>query len=318
MLHLMRYIPALDGLRALAVLAVVARHSWIEPAVGGYIGVDLFFVLSGFLITQVLMQNADLTRFYIRRARRLIPALAFMLVAYLAIFPLIRPDGQHWRDAALAFFYLSDFTYSWAKVPNYLGHTWSLSTEEHFYLLWPLVFLRLRPSVRALIGIYIALTAWRWLGPPWMEGGYFRMDMHSSGLILGCIIAQLPRVRFPAWPGLVVLAVLCVVMPPDTAFTQGPGILLAELAAAVAIFGTAPKWLETPPLVYLGKLSYGIYLWHFSLSRLMHEGGYRHATTLAATLAFSVVMAAVSYHLIESRFRVAHRPAEKLAGADAA
>jgi peptidoglycan/LPS O-acetylase OafA/YrhL len=291
-----KYNPALDGLRALAVLAVVAVHAKVPGFSGGFVGVDLFFVLSGYLITQVLAENPDLRRFYWHRARRLIPPLALMLAAYLAIFPLLRPEGRHWSDAGLAFFYLSDYAYAFWRMPEYLNHTWSLSVEEHFYLLWPLVFLSFRPSIKQLAVAYVLATLWRWQHPVWIEA-YVRFDMRLSGLILGCLIAQIPRDRFPAWPGLLALAVAVVVMPSGTNIAQGPGIMLVELAAAVAILGRPPEWL--PKLAYPGKLSYGIYLWHYPIARVLREWGWSWQATFAVTLLLSVALAALSYHTIE-------------------
>jgi peptidoglycan/LPS O-acetylase OafA/YrhL len=301
----MRYVPALDGLRALAVLAVVAFHARVPGFGGGFIGVDLFFVLSGYLITQVLAENPSLPRFYWRRARRLIPALALMLAAYLAVYPLLVPNYPHWRDAGLAFFYLSDYSVAFSDAPNYLRHTWSLAVEEHFYLLWPLVVLRFRPPVRWLLVAYVIATAWRWWWPDWMEA-YSRFDTHATGLILGCAIASAWRAAFPAWPGLAILALCCALYSWGSPFVQGPGFVIAEIGAAIAILGTPPRWLGTEALAYLGKLSYGIYLWHYPITRAFRDSGEPWQLTLASSLALSIIAAAISYHTIEAAFRSRH------------
>ena len=296
----MRYIPALDGLRALAVLAVVCLHAHVPWLQGGFIGVDVFFVLSGYLITQVLAANPDLPRFYWRRAKRLVPALAFMLAAYLIVAPLVVPDYPHSIDAGIGMLYLSDYANAFWFVPTYIPHLWSLSVEEHFYLLWPLIFLRWRPSGRVLLAAYLAVTVWRWW--PGQVGHYFRFDTHSTGLILGCLIAQAPRLRLPAWPGLVCLAVLAAIPPGVDGWSQGPLLMAAELSAAFVILARSPAWLERPALTYLGKLSYGIYLWHFPIMRVLLPHS-PWPQTLAIGLVASVAMAALSYHTIEALAR---------------
>lgn len=307
----MRYLPELDGLRALAVLAVVAFHARVPGFGGGFIGVDLFFVLSGCLITRVLVENPDLGRFYWRRAKRLVPPLAFMLATYLLAYPLIRPDHPHVRDAGLAFFYLSDYSVAFLETPLYLRHTWSLAVEEHFYLLWPLVFLRWRPSVRVLLVAYIVATAWRW-GWPGFDEAYHRFDTRMSGLILGCLLAGIKPRAFPAWPGLLILAAACVSFRWADPSVQGLGSVAVELAAAMAILGTPPAWLGSRPLVYVGKLSYGIYLWHYPIARVFRDAGELWQITLAISITGSVVMAAISYHLIEVWARPRHRDIQEL------
>lgn len=299
----MRYMPAMDGLRAIAVLMVIGFHSRVPGFEGGFIGVDIFFVLSGYLISRVLTENPDLARFYVRRARRLIPALALMLTAYVAIAPFIDPTYPHARDTLLSFFYLSDYAVAFWDIPKYLRHTWSLSVEEHFYLLWPLIFVRWRPGVRALLIAYLVATAWRWNWTGFLEA-YSRFDTRLSGLLLGCVIAQLRiRYTFPAWPALVVLAAACENYWWGGVAIQGIGFTIVELASAVAILGTPPKWLANGVLVYLGKVSYGIYLWHYPIARFMREADASWQMNLAATLIGSVVLAVVSYHTIEAIFR---------------
>lgn len=296
-----RYRPELDGLRALAVLAVVVYHARIPGLNGGWIGVDVFFVLSGYLITRILAENPDLPRFYWRRIKRLVPALSFMLATYLLVFPVIAPDHPHVRDAALAFFYLTDYSAPLLKAPDYLRHTWSLSVEEHFYLLWPLIFLRFRPSFPVLVGAWVAMTWWR-LHVGGLHG-YTRFDTHCTGLILGCICAGLPRGNFRAWPAVLALGLLCVLYVFKSPLAHNEGLIAVELLAAAALMGQPPKWVSTDTLVYIGRLSYGIYLWHFPLAWWMHEKGMEPMFVLSASALFGVGMAALSYHTIEAVFR---------------
>jgi peptidoglycan/LPS O-acetylase OafA/YrhL len=307
--------PELDGLRALSVLAVVSLHSQVEWMRGGAVGVDVFFVLSGYLITRVLLENQPtMASFYVRRAQRLIPALALMLSAYLLVMPMIRPGLPHLRDAALAFFYLSDYSYAFWNTPHYLAHTWSLSVEEHFYLLWPLILLKWRPSVRALVVAYVAATVWRYVQTEW-HPAYFRFDTRMSGLILGCILAQVPRVNFPAWPGLVILAAIVYTIgyPPDMHLFR-EFRTFAELSAALLILGVTPQWLSSSPLVWIGKLSYGVYLWHYPITLLLRESQLAPERNLVITLVASLALALTSYVTVEAYFRSPRRR-ERLAEA---
>src|SRR4051812_5944530 len=139
----LRYNPALDGLRAVAVVLVIADHCSVPIFNQGYFGVDLFFVLSGFLITRLLTDEIDatgqidLSRFYLRRLLRLTPPLLLFLAAYLLIAPSLWPQvdfASHARDVALVAFYLSDYSQAFWHNPKVMIHTWSLSVEEHFYL----------------------------------------------------------------------------------------------------------------------------------------------------------------------------------------
>lgn len=308
----MRYNPSLDGIRALAVLAVLCLHCGAPFAKGGFIGVDAFFVLSGFLITQSLQERPGLLAFYERRIRRLMPALVLMLLVYVSAAPLIYPGWNHLRDALLALLYLSDYTYAFASLPKYLPHTWSLSVEEHFYLLWPLIFTRFRPGRVALIVGFIAATAWRFSWGDWQEA-YFRFDTRMSGLILGCLLASIPRWKFPAWPGLLLLLGLTLALTSGSTVAKNQGILLAEVGAAVAIMGTPPRWLGAAPLAYVGRISYGVYLWHYPIARSLRD--LEWPVALSITLVLSLGLAALSYHTIEAAFR---RRSRKLVDLDVA
>jgi len=157
----------LDGLRAVAVVLVISDHCGVPVFDQGYFGVDLFFVLSGFLITRLLVDEIDATgrielwRFYLRRLLRLAPALLLFLAAYMLIAPSIWPQFDfllHLRDAALVGFYLSDYSQAFWHNPKVLIHTWSLSVEEHFYLIWPFAVLLLARIGPAILWLGVELV----------------------------------------------------------------------------------------------------------------------------------------------------------------
>lgn len=297
---------------------------------GGFYGVDLFFVLSGFLITWLLFDEhsatgrIDLPSFFCRRYLRLTPPLLAMLAVYLMVAPFAWPQFGLWahiRDVLLTGFYLSDYARAFWGTPLVLQHSWSLGVEEHFYLLWPLAvlaLLRLPPRWRlvALFGLYIAATAWRmtWYddATDWPET-YYRFDTRMSGLILGALLAtilgQVERVprRLADIAG--ALACPLLVLSVLSGHWRGPGSLewtmtLAEFAAAgLLIAASAPEsWisrlLSAPPLVAIGILSYGLYLWHYPAAVFFRE----HLPwyeTVPIVLAIAFTAATLSHLMIE-------------------
>lgn len=315
----MRYNPALDGLRAVAVLAVVAFHCRTPFMDGGYFGVDLFFVLSGFLITNLLAGEwresgtIDLPRFYWNRLVRLMPLLAtVVLVVYTA--GLTSPD-----KAAIALLYLTDVFAPFDRDFGILSHTWSLSVEEHFYLLWPFVLpalLRARHPVRWAIALFIAATLWRTAWYPLLpeQATYYRFDARLSGLLLGSVLALAP-VRLEAGTleriggiSLCALAVAMVSFPIFTATSLLVAQPLVELAAAGLLLAASSgstalhRMLSRPVLVMLGRWSYGIYLWHYPVAFVLREQ-LPWPQTLALTLVISVGLAALTYRTIEIPLR---------------
>jgi len=325
----MQYNPALDGLRAIAVLAVLAFHAGAPLAGGGFVGVDLFFVLSSFLITTILAKEHASTgriavaRFYWRRALRLYPTLLLLLAGFLIASPYLWPELPAWRYAAMTAFYVTDYTRALIGEPEVLSYTWSLSVEEHFYLVWPLVlpYILRRPNpARWLLMAYLAATAWRignyhWLG--W-ETTYFRFDTRLSGLILGSMLAF--GVRFQArWVPLAVAGLAAAVATPSFHGSTGltAMMVLAEWSAAGLVTyaagrGRGHRVLSCAALAYVGRLSYGLYLWHFPIVYWMREH-YSWGTTLAVTGAASLALAALSHHLVDlplRRLRGASRPSD--------
>jgi peptidoglycan/LPS O-acetylase OafA/YrhL len=323
----MKYNPALDGIRAVAVLAVIGSHAMVPGMYPGMWGVDVFFVLSGFLITSILKDEAAqggirFGQFYMRRVRRLYPALLTMLGLYLAIFPWFYP-GHHLRDAGLAALYLSDYFVAFTQsTPGHvfdpvIGHTWSLSVEEHFYLLWPAVVAGLalirtrRFVVYLLAAAYIAATwyrLWSHVSIGWWET-YYRFDSRTSGLLLGALLAYLPELRHRAW-ALAVLPlawVTWVITGPEIArcFPTTP----AELCGAAMVLWAAAgsRLLGWKPLAYIGRISYGLYLYHWPVAWVMRSWDGYWWQTAAVTALVAFPLAHFSHRYIEARFRHASR-----------
>lgn len=322
----LRYEPALDGLRAFAVIGVVVYHGFPDLLPGGWAGVDLFFVLSGYLITRLLCDEMtarggiDIGRFYIRRCFRLMPPFYLLLLASSLIGFWQGIAG--WPTAvAISGTYLMNVARSLAMGPTYLlGHTWSLATEEQFYLLWPLALLSLlkagkkpMPWLLAAIG---AILLWRCFLVA-VGAGFWRtyngFDTHADGLLIGCAIGL---VSIPA--GLSVLAARLSVIPvaasaaiflmlrEEWAFTQSIGLTLTALISSWLLISALSRgWLKqicsARPLVFVGKMSYGIYLWHYPLIMLTGEA-YGDAGIIGSMIG-SVGLAVLSFYTVEQASR---------------
>jgi peptidoglycan/LPS O-acetylase OafA/YrhL len=328
------YWPELDGMRALAVFAVLAVHADLPFALGGHIGVDVFFVLSGFLITFLMLEETSSTgtvglrAFYARRALRLLPAL-FALLAVLSILVLVgwdRVPEETARGIPAAAFYYGNWLRAFEHTLGWLDHTWSLSIEEQFYMLWPAAFLVVGLAKRnrnivaiGLLSLALAVGLYRW--GFWSHDAYRAInsfDTRADTLLIGCAIAfGLPAIglstRVLKVAGLVALlglAVWFVALPSRSYAYLGPGATVVPLLAAtvlVAILkGALPvlqRWLAWGPLVYLGRISYGIYIWHYPVFRLWRLG--LHGIDIPLQLvrvAVAVLLAVASYHLLEARF----------------
>ncbi|RWC33779.1 MAG: acyltransferase [Mesorhizobium sp.] len=324
----MKYNPALDGVRAVAVLAVVGYHCEAPFLIGGHIGVDVFFVLSGFLITSILLSELaetsriSLRRFYWRRALRLWPALLIMLMAYLAAVPIVFPDTNGLLDVLVSGFYLSDYTRAFWGFPIYLSHTWSLSVEEHFYLLWPVLLTFLWRFAGQRIALILAIafivaTLWRavdlavWLDP---YRTYYRFDTRMSGLILGSLTAVQPwrPSRSTAALGVIAVAVLAVLAASlpilsVASFTwAGVAIDIASAALVLALAGDRQTYLHAAlswrPPVYIGCISYSIYLWHYPIARALRD--HLDATpTFLIVAPLTLAIAALSFEFVEKPLR---------------
>jgi peptidoglycan/LPS O-acetylase OafA/YrhL len=304
------YEPALDGVRAVAVLAVVGYHADYFPR-DGPLGVEIFFVLSGFLITTLLLQewhengSIALRLFFARRALRLFPALAVMLVVFVASSIVLSLSGhlsrphfhQNMKSVALGFFYVSNIARAWLSpdpmVPA-LGHLWSLATEEQFYLLWPIVLVILLRSgarertVLKVLTLLSALVAVHRLELTIAGGSdnrlFYAPDTHFDPILVGCLAGAcyttglLPRVlraesgaRLARIAATGFVGLLLFLSIPLRIFFVG-GIVLFEVAVAVLLISvlTTPacalaKALRWPVIVAIGRMSYALYLWHLVL-----------------------------------------------------
>jgi peptidoglycan/LPS O-acetylase OafA/YrhL len=338
------YRPALDGLRGVAVLLVVVYHAHERLLPGGFLGVDVFFVISGFLITTLLVQEYDargrvgLRSFYIRRGLRLLPALLLMLAVYCLLASLAMGGAlDHLADSGIALFYMANWTRALGFFrPMYLGHTWSLSVEEQFYLLWPLLLLLLLRSARsrwvvAFVPLGIALVSWAHRYNLSVAGSSFNrtfngLDTRLDGLMLGCAAGVVVasgllngRARAALQSSLAVLAplalgLLCylaatIVLAATDTFRGWLAVISAAALFPVlqGALGAATSPLNTllsvRPLVWLGRISYGVYLWHYPLFRYMlHEMNLSPWWTLLAGTAISLAAASASYYFVEKYF----------------
>lgn len=318
------HIPALDGLRAVAVGLVLFSHAGVPGFREGGVGVDIFFVLSGYLITGVLTREIaqtgtlDLLAFYLRRLKRLTPALLILAVAYLMVAPAVwheRTASEHARFVLAATTYVTDFAR--AGRPSFaspLAHTWSLAVEEHFYMLWPLALLWLshlprRLLLPVLLGGFVLATGWRLAGEylyGW-EVAYFRFDLRLSGLLLGAAL-KVAAARMKPVPGISRYTLYAGVLTAIVVSMAGMATALAlcsfaEIAAALTILAILQeeswtRWLAHPVPVYLGRISYGFYLFHFPLTWWLTD----HVSwpvTLAVAAAGGFGLASLSYHFVE-------------------
>ncbi|HEY8568367.1 acyltransferase family protein [Microbulbifer sp.] len=331
----------IDGLRALAVLPVVLGHAGIPGFSGGFIGVDVFFVISGFLITGILLRELaagdfSVGRFYERRARRILPALFAMMLACIIVGWLLMPPdafGDLGRSLIAAILFLSNVWFT-RSTEDYFGtdaewepllHTWSLSVEEQFYLGFPLLLSVLARGPRARMVTAVALMAvlslvfsvWQTRNSP--TAAYFLTPARVWELGAGALLAMglLPSIRrrlaaeLIALTGILMIIASVFLFGPHTPF---PGIaaLLPVLGAVALIWAGATPLnrvsglLGNPMLVGVGLISYSLYLWHWPILvtlRLL-EGSSQLSTTYALfAVSLSIVLAWASWRFIEQPFR---------------
>ncbi|HEY6426670.1 MAG TPA: acyltransferase family protein [Acidimicrobiales bacterium] len=371
------YIPALDGIRGVAIIVIMGYHGGVFLTSGGFYSLDTFFALSGFLITTLLISEwrrtttIRLGRFWARRARRLLPALLVMLLGVALFAAFVVPAGTYPTlrgDSFSALFYYANWHFI-ANGSNYfnqtaltspLTHTWSLAVEEQFYLVWPLVVLglfKLWKSTRVLLVVCVvgALASSIEMGLLYSPGNvnrlYYGTDTRAQSLLVGAALAvslslwadhrrragTVPlgadRIRRrlggdPAWAvqtaqgraatlgvglaGVAFSALLWTFVSYNDTFAYRGGFLVAALATTAVLFSVVcsqgsvlARSLSVAPLRYVGRISYGMYLWHFPLFIYLDHArtGLFGYPLFAVRLAVTLVVATASFYLVERPIR---------------
>jgi len=323
-----RRLPGLDGLRGIAVLAVVIYHADVSLLVGGFLGVDVFFVLSGFLITSILIEEltrtnkVDRAQFYIRRIRRLMPALFLVLFFSVLVSGLFVLDAAYHvrRDLPWAITFVLNWSYLFFEQsyfvnisrPPLLQHLWSLSVEEQFYVIWPILLIALykikigkvSPRVKIFtVSAILAVASTAWMMRLSITNGfpipndpsrvYFGTDTHAMGLLVGCAAAALWRPeqlnerltpdRAAAMKAMGLLSIASLIyffvfVSELNEFLYRGGFLVLAISTTTLVIVAAHPGLKfgallgNPILKWFGDRSYGIYLWHWPIFVLLRSG----------------------------------------------
>ncbi len=337
--RLMKYRPDIDGLRALAVIPVALYHAHFPGISGGFVGVDIFFVISGYLICSLITaelasSNFSIVRFYERRCRRILPALFAMLafVTGASAFVLLPPDMLSFCRSLLASTVFVSNIYFW-KSANYfdgasefkpLLHTWSLGVEEQFYIVVPLMLFAIAkwskskytPWLLSISVISFALSFWAETHAP--TGNFYLLPTRFWELALGAIAAiSIPtgvvsrtarEITGIAGVSLIIYSLLA--LNDETPFPGLNALFPCFGAAALLYAGSygntvTTNLLSTKPLVFIGKISYSLYLWHWPLLALARYQAGRELTVLETSIVLlaSLIMAVASWRFIETPFR---------------
>lgn len=332
---IVKHRPEIDGLRAVAVLPVIFYHAGFPAYGGGFVGVDVFFVISGYLITGILLDEKSrgtfsIARFYERRARRILPALIFVLACCVpfALLWLLPADRQDFFRNVAATSLFSSNIYLW-KTSSYFArhaelkpllHMWSLGVEEQFYLFFPLFLgIAWRFGRRAMVAMLavaavasLLLAQWLALAKP--TPAFYLLPPRAWELIVGCLLAfylekREAGVPFLGTAGLIAIAVAVGLYDKTTPF---PGFfaLLPTLGAAAVIAGAGPatfagRLLAARPFVGIGLVSYSAYLWHQPVFAFARNYGVEQSDfpAMLGLSILSLVLAWVSWRFVERPFR---------------
>nr|WP_263326857.1 acyltransferase family protein [Neobacillus sp. Marseille-Q6967] len=347
-----RYMPGLDGLRAIAVIGVILYHLNIPWFSGGFLGVTVFFVLSGYLITDLLIdewnktQKIDLIRFVIRRFRRLAPALLFMLFLVTAWVTFTdHPAFEKLQDELIpSIFYMMNWYYIFHEYSYFdsfgpvspLTHIWSLAIEEQFYLIWPLLMILVLKIIKTryrVFLIFVGIIASSWLMAFLYTPGedpsrvYYGTDTRAFSLLLGAALAFVwpsqtlsAAITRPArlvlesigGAGLALIVILFIVTSQFEDFLYQGGMMFLSILTVLVVAtlahpaSTLTKWLNIPPIRWIGVRSYGIYLWHYPIIVLTNPAVNTDGVNLgrmALQLTTTLVLSALSYKFVEVPIR---------------
>ena len=354
-----KYLPSIDSLRALAVLAVIIYHVDVNYLPGGFLGVDLFFVLSGYLISSLIIKEfrktgtVNLYNFYIRRARRLLPAVYFMITVGLVVMVLFNEVllRKGHLDAIFGYIYSSNWWYIFHKLDYFdsfgaqspFKHLWSLAIEEQFYMIFPLLFLLVNRKKKSKDGTYklnknflyvvlglilVSLIAHILLFDiNNISRIYFGTDTRAFSLlvgVVGAILYPMERLHAKVTPqqnmlysvvSLVSIATLITVMiytsEYNTLLYRG-GFLLVAILGLIVIISSGKqhtlmsRLLSFKPVVFIGKISYSLYLWHFPvlvLTTPVSEIGNPNIFFVILRIVLTFAVAIVSYVFVETPIR---------------
>lgn len=338
--------PSLNGLRAISILLVIMHHlgeqynflndipniHWLNPVLftiqDGHLGVNVFFVISGFLITSIMLQEEEQTKtislknFYIRRTLRIFPAYYFMLLIYFFLnhFDYIYISNASWLTA-LTYTKYFNWTLDW-----YTAHAWSLSVEEHFYLFWPLLFLtgkkfRKNAAISLILIVPVIRTALHFYPIPWMDNGltiFTRIDSIATGCFVALYKDEILQRIKPHIFILFIVSFISIFFLRDfyvqskkihldfifVVLGLNDGTIANTFIAIImiySIFGPEGMWfkfLNLRIMNFIGLLSYSIYLWQ---QILLHKSPY-WVNRMPQNIVFVLLMALFSYYVIEKPF----------------
>jgi peptidoglycan/LPS O-acetylase OafA/YrhL len=342
-MELTKYRADIDGLRAIAVMAVVLHHLSAPLVPGGYVGVDVFFVISGYLITNIISREIaegkfTFSNFYERRARRIFPALFAMLAVTLIIgyFLLLPSDYVATMRAALGTLLFSSNIVFWREMAegyfaatdvalNPLLHTWSLAVEEQYYVFFPFLLLLCYRYFRRHVALVLVACAIVSLAGAVLliekksVAVFFLSPFRAWELLIGALLAlnAVPALKsravreIAAGAGLLAILVACFLYDSKTTFPGWTALAPVLGAAAIIHAGAngnsmAGRLLQWRPMVYTGLISYSLYLWHWPLIVLVRYFNGMEALTsylIAGLLVVSLALGSLSYHFIEQPFR---------------
>ncbi len=332
------YRPDVDGLRAVAVLAVLAYHAFPDSAPGGFAGVDVFFVISGFLISGIILDSLhegrfSFVEFYWRRVRRIFPGLILVLAASLLLgWRLLLPDefmqlGKHVAAGAgfvsnIAFWREAGYFDTAAELKPLL-HLWSLGVEEQYYLVWPLLLFLFRKDRRRMLWMMLALAGVSFAANVWLTAehptaAFYLPVSRFWELLAGGLLAYFASsgrfANLKAAAGFALVGLSLLLLSSERSFPGGWALL--PVLGSVLLISAGPRaWinrrvLANGAMVYVGLISYPLYLWHYPLLSFLRVayGAEPPASLRLAMLAASVVLACVTYELVEKPIRRARRP----------
>ena len=331
-------LPSLDGLRAIAVTIVILYHLGV-PGVEGLHGVIIFFVLSGFLITWLLLKenqrNGDVSarNFYMRRVLRILPAFYVFWGVHLVFYSIFR-GVPNIKEYLYALFYVTNYGMIMKGGEVAIGHTWSLSIEEQFYLVWPWIFIYfskdLRKLTKVLVGLIIFSWAWRILLYFQFHVSYLyltaafecRMDSMFTGSLMAVLLKRgrlndmAQKLAVNSMSPLVTIALLITSIYTGYIYksltwivllgTSFENTLIAILILQLMLLGDRPVWrlLNTAPMRYCGNISYGMYLYHGIAAnvaeKLIHSS--LMAVRVVSSIGANVAISTLSYQLVEKWF----------------